>query len=172
MRIRPERPEDFDAVHAMVAAAFEREDEARLVRLIRGSDHYVPELTLVSEDDGEILGHVMLSFVHFDGGGADRVLCLAPLAVRPDRQRQGIGDALTRAALEAADARSEPLVVLTGHPSYYPRFGFEPARALGVESPEPGLTDEVWVAKRLGSYDPGLRGLVRYPPAFDAVDPN
>ena len=69
-----------------------------------------------------------------------------------------------RAALAAAAETDAGLVVLVGHPGYYPRFGFEPARALGLECKWD--LDEPWMALRLPRYDPGLRGLVRYPPAF------
>ena len=161
MLIRPEQPADFDEIDAVVAAAFKQPDEAELVRKIRTLDTYIPQLTLVAVEDGRIVGHVMHSYALIDG---HRVPQLAPLAVRPDRQNAGIGDALTRRALELADERGEPLVLVLGHPSYYPRFGFEPARSLGVESSIPDLPDDVWMAKPLGGYDPALRGLATFPP--------
>jgi putative acetyltransferase len=163
--IRPERPEDFEAIDDVVAQAFGRDDEARLVRDIRASDNYVPELALVAEDQ-EIVGHIMLSYVELSGKS---VLSLAPLAVRPGRQRDGIGAALTEAALELADKNQEPLVVVLGHPSYYPRFGFEPARALGIEPHMDDVPDDAWMVKRLRAYDPAIRGRVVYPPAFDVT---
>ena len=112
------------------------------------------------DDDGAIVAHVMLSYAHLDDR---RVLQLAPLAVRPDRQRQGIGDILTRAALELADERGEPLVLVLGHPDYYPRFGFESARARGIESDIAGLPDEPWMVKLLSAYDPTLTGTASFP---------
>ena len=165
MRIRPEVPGDYDAVDQVVEQAFGRADEARLVRSLRDSDGYVPALSLVADVDGEVLGHVMLSYVDL---GGSRVLCLAPLAVRPDAQRDGIGIALTEAALEAAEAMGSPLVIVTGHPTYYPRFGFVPARPLGIEPPDP-VPDEAFMVKRLASYDPALRGRVAYPAAWDVL---
>ena len=164
MLIRPEQPEDFDSIDKIVAAAFGQSDEAELVRRLRASDCYVPELTLVAEDEGEIVGHIMLSYVGLDG---DRVLSLAPLAVKPGRQRTGAGIELTRAALEAADERGAPLVIVLGHAEYYPRFGFEPARQHGIEPPDPQIPDEVFMVVRLRAYDPRFRGRVTYPPAFD-----
>jgi putative acetyltransferase len=168
VNIRPERPHDFESIDAVVEAAFERPDEAQLVRRLRASDYYVPELALVAEEDGEILGHIMLSYADLEGATSKRILSLAPLAVRPAEQRSGIGIALTQAALHAADERDEPLVIVLGHPSYYPRFGFEPARTNGIEPPIPDLPDDVFMVRKLRSYDPEVRGTVRYPSAFDA----
>ncbi len=169
MHIRTETADDFDAIDRVVAAAFERPNEAKLVRLMRETEFYVPDLAFVAEDDGEILGHIMLSYTDLDGSPVPRVLSLAPLAVRPDRQNDGIGDALTRFALNAADERGEPLVVVLGHPNYYPRFGFQPARQHGIEPPDPAIPDEVFMVVRLRAYDPQIRGRVVYPSAFDVT---
>ncbi len=126
---------------------------------------YVPELALVAEKDGEVVGHVMLTYADLDGR---QVLSLAPLAVKPGRQRGGIGIALTQEALRKADERGEPLVIVLGHQTYYPRFGFEPARQHGIEPPDPQIPDEVFMVVRLRAYDPGLRGRITYPDAFSA----
>src|SRR3970282_1961439 len=105
--------------------------EPALCELIRASDGFVPDLSLVAEDrDGGIVGHILLSHVGI-AGSPDPVLALAPMAVVPERQRQGIGSALTRAALDAAEARDEPLVIVLGHPWFYPRFGFAAASLFG-----------------------------------------
>ena len=163
MLIRAEKPADFDEIDDVVRAAFGQQDEVDLVHRVRSFDGYVPDLALVGvEDTGEIVGHVMLSYADLNGRP---VLQLAPLAVRPDRQRAGIGDALTRAALELADERGEPLVLVLGHPTYYPRFGFESARARGIESDIEGLPDEPWMVKILTSYDPSLTGTATFPAA-------
>jgi len=166
--IRPERPADYDAIARVTAAAFERENEARLVELVRASGNYVPELSLVA-DDGEIVGHTMLSYARLTGDEAYDVLVLAPVSVTPERQQQGIGSALIERAIELADARGAPLVQLLGHPSYYPRFGFEPARAHGIEPPDPRIPDAAFMVRKLSSYHPRYRGRLTYPPAFDVT---
>jgi putative acetyltransferase len=159
--IRSEKPVDFDEIDDVVRAAFGKQDEVDLVHRVRDLDGYVPELALVAtDDDGAIVGHVMLSYARLDDR---RVLQLAPLAVRPDRQRTGVGDALTRVALELADERGEPLVLVLGHPEYYPRFGFESARGRGIESDIEGLPDEPWMVKVLTSYDPTISGTATFP---------
>ena len=162
MLIRPETSEDFDEIDDVVRAAFKSDDEVKIVRDIRSGTAYVPELSLVAVDADGIVGHVMLSYQRIDDR---RVLQLAPLAVRPDRQNMKIGDALTRAALDLAEAKREPLCLVLGHPKYYPRFGFEPARALGIEPDIADLPDEVWMVKRLTHYDPSIRGTAHFEPA-------
>lgn len=167
MLIRKEHPEDFEAVRRVVEVAFGRADEALLVGAIRASEHYVPAYALVADDSGRIVGHVMLSRVMLRAGDrAETVLALAPVSVAPDRQGQGIGSALVRDVITRADAAGEALVVVLGHPSYYPRFGFTPARAMGINPPTPSFPDDAFMALRL-SRDCGLRGTVEYPLAFN-----
>lgn len=190
--IRPERDDDRDAIRAVVAAAFKGETEAELVEHIRASEHYIPELSLVAELDGAVVGHVMISYVFLndegdhedagnDGNGhrggvgrggvpARRILSLSPLAVAPDLHGQGIGGALVRSVTAAAVDRGEPLVVLEGSPVYYARFGFEPAAAHGLHISLPDWAPpEAAQVLLLPDHDPSLRGRVVYPPAFDAV---
>jgi putative acetyltransferase len=170
VRIRPERPDDHAAIGAVVAAAFGSPAEARLVEDIRASPGFVPDLSLVAEAGGQIVGHVMISYVTLDAddGGRRRVASLSPLAVRPDRQGRGIGGALVRAVVDRADDRGEPLVVLEGSPQYYGRFGFEHSVVHGIEIDLPSWAPpEAAQVRRLSRYDPALRGRVVYPPAFD-----
>ncbi len=159
MDIRPERPEDFDAIDEIVRGAFGSEGEVTLVHRIRESASYLPELSFVATQDDKIFGHIMLSYVFL---GPRQVLQLSPLAVDPKHQRAGIGIALTEHALAKADERGEPLVLVLGHPEYYPRFGFESARGLGLDPPSDEITDDPWMAKKLGAYDPALRGHVTF----------
>ena len=120
----------------MLEAAFPTGAEADLVERIRAAGALRPDLSLVAELDGAVVGHILLSPVTLEtGGGAEPVLELAPLAVVPERQRQGIGSALVIAGLDAAEVRDEPLVLVLGHPWFYPRFGFRPASAFGIRAP-------------------------------------
>lgn len=168
MIIRPERPEDADAIRAVNEAAFPTRAEADLVELIRASDCFVPDLSLVAEDpDGRIVGHILLSRVGISGS-PEPVLALAPMAVVPERQRQGVGSALVRAALDAAEADDEPLVIVLGHPWFYPRFGFRLASRYGIFPPA-AWPDAAFMAKPLTTWRSDLKGRVLYPPAFDGV---
>jgi putative acetyltransferase len=163
--VRPERPADFDEIAAVVEAAFGKPNEVAIVQAIRDSDGYVPEFAFVAEDAGRVVGHTMLSRVGLEQSER-RLLQLAPMAVTPERQRQGIGLALGEAALAAADRQGEPLVLVLGHPSYYPRFGFRPASQLGLYPPNPEIPDETFMAVPLSGYDSGIRGRVVWPPAL------
>ncbi len=125
----------------------------------------MPELSLVAESEGRIVGHVLLGYVQLE---ARRVLELGPMSVLPELQRQGIGSALVEEALRRADERGEPLVLVLGHPWFYPRFGFVRASALGIEPPDKRIPDEAWMAVALSAYDPALTGRVVFPPAFEA----
>ena len=165
--IRPERPVDAPALRALHAAAFPTTAEADLVERIRASDRFVPELSLLAEtDDGSVVGHVLLSYVALAG---QPVLALAPMAVRPAWQGKGVGSALVVAALDAAEVREEPLVVVLGHPWFYPRFGFRPASRYGI-FPSADWPDAAFMVKPLTRHRGELRGKVDYPPAFDGLD--
>lgn len=163
MQVRPELPADRDAIAKVTTAAFGNAREARMIDAIRASDGFVPELSLVADDKGEVVGHVILSYVEL---GARRVLELGPMSVEPARQRQGIGSALVREALRVADECGEPLVLVLGHRSFYPRFGFRPASELGIAAPDPTIPDGVFMAVPLTAHDPALQGRVAFPPAF------
>ena len=171
--IRPELPIDLDLVHELHRAAFPGPVEAELVDAIRSSPWYVPEGSLVAvTEDGSVLGHVLLSQVAFepDGAPATEVLALAPLAVLPPHQGRGIGTALTRAALAAADMRAEPMTVVLGAPAFYSRFGFEPARFHDIDGPWQGAGDAFQLRRR-PDLEEMATGIVVYPPAFSAAGP-
>jgi len=167
VRIRPETDADAAAIRRINEEAFGRSVEADLVDAIRASERFVPDLSLIALSEGQALGHVLLSYVHVDPG-AHAVLQLGPLAVLPAHQRRGIGSALMRHALRAADRRGEPLVLVEGAPAYYERFGFEPSGRIGIEPP-PGVVSAHFMARTLGSYDPALRGQAVYSQAFLAA---
>ena len=140
--------------------------EARLVDLLRAEGAHVSDLCLVAEEEGLVVGHVMFSRATLGSGHV--ALALAPMAVVPERQNAGIGSTLVREALQRARETEHGLVVVLGHPGYYPRFGFEPAGALGIEAPF-DVPPEAWMALRLPAYRSGMRGLVTYADAFAAV---
>ena len=169
--IRPELPVDLDQIHELHRQAFRGPAEAELVDAIRAGADFVPELSLVAvAADGSVLGHILVSRVGFepDQPGAGRVdaLALAPLAVLPAHAGRGIGSALTSEALAVADQRDESLVAVLGAPSFYERFGFEPASYMGVRSPYEDAGDAYQV-RPVGARDVEP-GTVIYPPMFEA----
>jgi putative acetyltransferase len=164
--VRSELPGDRDAIRRVNELAFEGPIEADIVDALRGSEAWLPELSLVAEDDTGIVGHVLFSVVQLDNGTS--LLSLGPMAVLPDRQRTGVGTTLIRRGLEHARGMGYPLVVVLGHPDYYPRFGFRPARRYGIDTPY-DAPDEAWMALPLPAYDERLRGTVLYPSAWGSV---
>jgi len=126
----------------------------------------VPDLALVAEENDQVVGHIVFSYATLKDDEEFRVLALAPMAVTPGLQRRGIGGALVEAGLERADDRGEPLVIVVGHPTYYPRFGFEPARRHGIEPPSADFPDDAFMVRRLSGYSERQRGRVVYPAAF------
>jgi putative acetyltransferase len=171
--IEPERPEDRDAIDALVRRVFGQHPAvADMVAAIRRSPRHRPGLAFVARSGNEPLGFVMLSGTDLVDHDGDRreVLTLTPLAVEPDHQRRGIGSALVRAALHAAERLSEPLVVLEGSPRFYGRLGFRYAPALGITMDLPEWASrEAAQVFLLPAHDPGVRGHVEYPPAIADV---
>ena len=166
--IRRERREDEAEISRVIDAAFDDRDTSAFAEQIRASPGYVPELAFVTEEEGEIVAHTMLSRVQLEGPDVD-VLILTPMSVRPDRQRIGVGTRLIRDALGRAEEAGEPAVMVEGVAAYYPRFGFERASALGFISPHPKIPDEAFMVKRLPGYSPDLAGRIVYPAAFDVL---
>jgi putative acetyltransferase len=166
VQVRSERASDHDAIRQVNELAFEQPTEADLVDALRDSDAWLPEFSLVAEETGAVVGHALFTAARLDSGV--EVLSLGPMAVLPGHQRSGIGGAMIRAGLERARATEYPLVAVLGHAEYYPRFGFEPASAYGISTPY-DVPDEFWMILPLPAYDPGIRGQIVYPPAFDSV---
>jgi len=160
---RPERPTDLDAIDHVNRLAFEGDFEAALVRRLR-ADGLVLE-SLVADDGGTVVGHLLLSRLPTTvDGRAVAVAALAPMAVLPERQRQGIGSRLIAESILSARRLGLQAIVVLGHPNFYPRFGFSPAAARHLATRFAG---DAFMALALepGALD-GATGAVTYPPAF------
>jgi putative acetyltransferase len=159
--IHAETEADTEAIDHVVESAYRSPAVAWMVRQIRESPHYIPELSLVADKGGEIVGYAMLSYVELaDGPNVHQVITLSPLAVVPEAQSRGVGTSLVQAVLQLAEHRGEPLVTLEGDPGYYGRFGFEDSRKFGIHFSDGGLIYP------LSHYNPSLRGDIRYTPVF------
>ncbi len=169
IRVRAETPEDFSAIDVVNLSAFEGEAEAQLIAELRKSPSFVPDLSLVAELNGRIVGHVVLTRVKLvSDQGESEILALGPMSVVPSQSHRGIGSEL----IDAAVARARPLcynaIVVAGHPDYYLRFGFRPASDWGLSCnlpiPEDALTAMELVEGALAG-----GGRVEYPELFKAL---
>lgn len=166
MVLRPEVEADRPGIRAVNLAAFETPLEAELVDALRSEGASV--ISLVAEEVGEVIGHIMFSPVTLDRDPGIRLLGLGPMAVLPNRQKSGIGSRLVAEGLLACREQGYDGVVVLGHPDYYPRFGFSAAAGFGLHS-EYEVPDEVFMALELvsGSLGGDPR-TVRYAPSFSS----
>jgi len=169
--IRCETPNDRAAIREVLIAAFERPAEADLVEALRASANFDPRLSLVcddhrNEDNGNVVGHILFTPITVGDAPA---LALAPLAVLPEHQRRGHGSALVEAGLAAARTLGHGIVVVLGHPEFYSRFGFVPARQHKIVAPFEAPDEAFRVCESLPGTLHGVSGLVQYPAAFLAV---
>lgn len=137
MQIRKERPEDYNSIYNVVKEAFESAEHADgneqdLVTALRKSPNYIPELSLVAEDNGKIIGHIMFTKAKV---GDNDVLALAPLSVLPEFQRKGVGTALINEGHKIAKELRYGYSVVLGSEIYYPRTGYVPADTFGILPP-------------------------------------
>lgn len=168
--IRPERPEDAEVISEVNRGAFEGEEEVELISALRKSRYFIPELSLVAAEDDKIVGHILFSSIKIITESEEvSVLSLAPMAVVPDHQKRGIGAKLVEQGLEAAAGLGHTIVVVIGHPEYYPRFGFKPARGHGLEAPSE-VPDAAFMVLELenGALD-GVVGVVEFSPPFQGL---
>lgn len=165
--IRRERPEDIPGIRHVNGAAFDTTLEADLVDALR---QQAPSLiSMVAVENETVVGHILFSPVTLSSHPGMPIMGLAPMAVVPGRQRQGIGSALVTAGLDECRRSGVAAVVVLGHAEYYPRFGFAPASVFGVVS-EYDVPDEAFMAIELEpAILKGKSGTIAYHAAFAAV---
>jgi len=165
--IRQEKREDIAAVREVNVRAFDQPAEANIVDLLRESCSNL--LSLVATRGELVVGHILFSPVSVEEGG--RVvdgMGLAPMAVLPEYQRQGIGTALVKAGLAALQDEACSFVIVLGHPEYYPRFGFIPASKHDIKCQWEGVPDEAFMILVFDeSVMRGVSGIARYKDEFD-----
>jgi putative acetyltransferase len=168
--VRKERPEDVPAIRQVNKRAFGQPVEADVVDKLRRTCEGF--LSLVATNRGRVVGHILFSPATVER--QDRTVLqgmgLAPMAVLPEYQRQGIGSLLVRGGLSMLRASACPFVIVLGHPEYYPRFGFERASRYGLRSQWEGVPDEAFMILVFDAPTlAGASGVVRYRSEFDAA---
>ena len=165
--IRPEKPEDIPSVRIINERAFGQPAEADIVDKLRQN---CPEaLSLVAEDEGYIVGHILFTPVTVETDEKSiQGMGLAPMAVLPERQREGIGSVMVENGLKILQDRSCPFVIVLGHAEYYPRFGFKIASKHGLTSQWDGVPDEAFMVLIFDEITlEGVSGIAKYRKEFD-----
>lgn len=164
VEIRSEKPEDIALVRHVHQQAFHRANEARLVELLRAAGK--ARLSLVAEQDGQVVAHLLFSPVTLDPARPDlRFVGLAPVGVLPESQKQGIGSRLIREGLKACREAGYEAVVVLGDPAFYSRFGCSCASAYGLGN-EYGADEDFMVVELRQGALAGITGTVKYQPEF------
>jgi len=161
IHVRDESPGDRKAIYQVVSSAFGRSSEAELVGALQEAGDSI--VSLVADDDGQIIGHVLLSKMD----APFSALALAPVSVIPPRQRSGIGSALINRAVSRARDGGWAAIFVLGDPNYYKRFGFDQEAAAGFTSPYAGRH---FMVLKLSPSLPATTGVLRHAPAFAALD--
>ena len=170
--IRLEIAGDEPTIRHVEEAAFPGPEEADIVDRIRREAPVGWQSLVAVDAAARIVGHLLMSpcpVTADDGAAVAEVLAIGPVAVLPEVQHRGVGSALMAGAMSLAIARAVPAVVLLGYPAYYIRFGFSPARGLGLEPPAQAWPDEAWLARRLPAWTDAAAGTVSYPEAFEPL---
>jgi putative acetyltransferase len=169
MLIRAETPADRDAIRDVNRQAFGGEAESRLIDRLRSDGDVV--ISLVAQHDDRVVGHILFSELTSETtGGSIKAAALAPMAVVPEFQERGIGTALVERGLALCREHGYTVIVVLGHPDYYPRFGFSRDKGQALQSPYSGLGEAYMALELVPGALEGVTGTVRYPQAFTQVD--
>jgi predicted N-acetyltransferase YhbS len=181
--IRLETPGDYRQVERLTLAAFELfeaegvpkrdiPNEHYLVHLLRNDSAFVPELDFVAEVNGEIIGNIMYSRCSIlrPDSSVTEALVFGPVSVKPEFQRMGVGTQLIKHSLDKAKQLGFGAVIITGHPAYYPRFRFVPARQFGLTLPDGKSPDAFMALELREGYLGKMGGVWKCCDAFDAVE--
>jgi putative acetyltransferase len=170
INIRKEQTTDFDQVRLINDKAFKQEAEGILIDKLRATGAFIPDLSLVAESNGQVIGHILFTHIKVvKGAKVAKSLALAPMSVLPEYQGQGIGSKLVKKGLERAKELGYASVIVLGHEHYYPKFGFQKASQWNISAPFP-VPDAAFMAIALknGGLDE-VEGVVEYARPFSEM---
>ncbi|OIO03273.1 MAG: GNAT family N-acetyltransferase [Elusimicrobia bacterium CG_4_10_14_0_2_um_filter_56_8] len=169
--IRAELKSDFDAIRKLNKKAFKGKNESKLIDAVRESSCFIPALSMVAVKDGVVVGHILFTPVRIKSPQtAVPALALAPMSVLPELQNRGIGTALVKKGLEESVKSGHKIVVVVGHPEYYPRFGFVAAGGKGLKLPFEAPEEVFMVLELARNALKDVSGEIEYPKAFHDIN--
>lgn len=168
--LRPEKPKDYSAITKVNDLSFKRKAEGRLIKQLRKREEFVSPLSIVAKMDKQIVGHILFTPVDIeDGDKRHKTLTLAPMSVLPEYQKKSIGKLLVIYGLQKAKELGYKSATVLGHPSYYPKLGFEIASKYGIKSPFPAPDEAFLIIELSNGSLKNVKGTVIFPEEFDEV---
>jgi predicted N-acetyltransferase YhbS len=169
--IRQETHNDFKEVDRTIKFAFGQNSEAYLVELLRSSEAFIPELSLVSTLDRKVIGHILFTRIKIIDTDSNEIesLALAPLAVKPENQNKGVGGQLVKFGLNRARELQHKSVIVLGHEHYYSKFGFVPANKWNIQSPFSVPSNRFMGIELISDGLKNVNGKVKYAKEFEAL---
>lgn len=170
IKIRSEKKQDYNKITEINNLAFGQKNEGKLIENLRKTDNFITELSLIAENDNEMIGHILFYPVIIKSENTKyKSLALAPMSVIPKYQRKGVGTKLVIEGLNIATKLGYESVIVLGHSEYYPKFGFKPASKWNIKAPFE-VPDNVFLALELKANSlKDKSGIVEYPKEFNEV---
>ena len=168
VKIKQEIESDYSNVYELNRTAFEQESEPKLIELLRTSDAFIPELSLIATIDNNLVGHILFTkiIIKDDNGNEFNSLALAPMEVKPDLQKKGIGGQLIRYGLGKAKELGYKSIIVLGHEQYYPKFGFVSTEKWNIKAPFDVPKNVFMGIELVKNGLTGITGTVQYPKEF------
>lgn len=168
IKIRSEVKGDYEAITVVNDKAFKGTQESQIVKKLRVTKSFDPELSLVADNDNQIIGHILLTETTLEISSQEKrsLLLLAPMAILPEYQKNGIGKQLILKAIEKAKKTDYPAIILLGHPEYYSRFGFKPSSLWNIKMDIDAPEEAIMILELKEKALQNIQGIVHLNPAF------